>query len=941
MNQERWRRVDRLYHEALAQPADAREAFLREACDNDEDVRQEVQSLLAQPEATWASPVAPAAARERNLEPPALVGRRLGVYQVQALVGAGGMGEVYRARDTRLGRDVAIKILPREWMADSQRLVRFEREARALASLSHANIATIHGIEEHDGIRALVLELVEGDTLADRIRAGPISVEESLAIARQIANALDAAHEKGIVHRDLKPANIKVTPAGVVKVLDFGLAKLDPAGPRAESPTLSLERTHAGTIAGTVPYMSPEQARGLEVDKRTDVWAYGCVVYEMLTGRSAFGRSTPTDTLAAVIHSDPDWNALPPRTPPTVRRLLQRCLEKDLRRRLRDIGDAETDATEAPVSLSRSPRWMMAMVAAALLTVAAAALMIAGFPARSTPVASPVSLNLLPPEGHQFVMTPVPSPDGTRIAFVTSAENEPSALWMRVLSETTARRLSGTEGASRPFWSPDSRFIGFAADDRLKKLDANTGTVQTICVCITELMGATWNASGVIVFGPFNRLPLHRVAAAGGMSEPITALDPGRNENSHRWPHFLPDGRHLLYTARSDVTSNTGVYLLDLETGTRQWLLEAQSQAMYVSSGHLLFVRDGALLAQPFDVRKAQLSGEPSAVVGGIDHNPTGALGFFAASREGGVLAYRGGLDLATEVVRFDRAGVRQGPVSEEAAWQDLALSPDGARVALIRSDPVSGNRDIWLLELLTARLTKWSTHPANDWHPTWSPDSRHLVFASDRNGASAVFRRAVDGSGEDQLVMPGLAAGRFPTDWSVDDRIVMSQDQTTGSTEIWTGSAAGDDEPGLLRRAGRTAGGGRVSPDGKWLAYVSDESGALEVYASPLVGSSKHRISTAGGIHPRWHNRGRELLYLGPDNALMLVAVETGPPFKASPPQRLFASCLARQPPYYSGGFEVANDGTTLWLCPGRRAASGTVTISVGWSPKLSSSTQ
>ena len=941
MNQERWRRVDRLYHEALARPADAREAFLREACTNDEDVLGEVLSLLAQPDGSWTSPLTQAAVGPRPADTPALVGRRLGVYHVQALIGAGGMGEVYRARDTRLGRDVAVKILPREWMADAQRRERLEREARALASLNHSNIATIHGIEEHDGIRALVLELVEGDTLADRIVAGPIALPEAVAIARQIANALDAAHEKGIVHRDLKPANIKITPAGVVKVLDFGLAKLDPAAPRGESPTLTLDRTHAGVIAGTVPYMSPEQARGLEVDRRTDVWAFGCVLFEMLSGRSAFGRGTPTDTLAAVIHGEPDWQALPPRTPPAVRRLLQRCLEKDVRRRLRDIGDVDLDLTEAPAATPRSPRWMMAMVAAALVIAAGAALMIEGFPSRSTPVASPVSLNLLPPEGQRFVLTPVPSPDGSRIAFVATAENEQSALWMRVLSETTPRRLAGTEGAVRPFWSPDSRFIGFAADGRLKKIDVNTGTLQTICICVTELLGGTWGTNGLIVFAPFNRLPLHRVAAAGGTSEPLTELDPGRNENSHRWPHFLPGGRHVLYTARSDVTKNTGVYVMDLETGTRQWLLEAQSQAIYVSSGHLLFVRDGALLAQAFDVRKTQLSGEPSGVVGGIDHNTTGAQGLFAASYEGGVLAYRGGFDQAAELVRFDRAGVRQGAVSEEAEWVDLELSPDGARVALVRVDSVSGNRDIWLLELITGRLTKWSAHPATDWHPIWSPDSRHLMFASDRNGASAVFRRAVDGSGEDRLVMPGFAAGRFPTDWSVDDRLVVSQDQTTGSTEIWIASAAGGEEPRLLKRAGRTSGGGRVSPDGRWLAYVSDESDSLEVYASPIDGSSKHRISTAGGIQPRWHKGGRELLYLAPDNALMSVAVEPGASFKASPPERLFASCLTSQPPYYSGRFDVADDGTTFWLCPGGRAASGVVTVSVGWSPDRSSPTK
>jgi Tol biopolymer transport system component len=932
MDRERWQRIEELYHAARAHPAPAREAFLQAACGNDESLRGEVASLLAQPEDSWTALVA------RHRDGDEIVGKRIGHFDVQLLLGAGGMGRVYRARDTRLGRDVALKLLPPEWITDPDRRARLEREARLLASLNHPNIATIHGVEDVDGLRALVLEYIEGDTLADRIARGPLPAGEAVAIVRQVKDALDAAHERGIVHRDLKPANIKITPDGLVKVLDFGLAVLEPerdgrAPDRSQAPTVTARGTREGVVAGTAAYMSPEQARGLAIDKRTDIWAFGCVLYEMLAGRPAFARATLTDTLAAIVEREPDWSALPGTTPPGLVRLLKRCLDKDRRRRLRDIGDADAEPA-TPGEPLRTRRSLAAALAVAIVSVAGTALIVGRLAAPSAAAPSTVALNLVPPNDLNFSGLPVPSPDGARIAFVTAASDEAPVLWVRGLADTTARRLTGTEGAYRPFWSPDSRFIAFAAEDRMKRVDADTGTVQTICVCVTEMLGGTWGANNVIVFAPVNRSPLHRVSATGGTSEPLTALDATRNENSHRWPSFLPDGRHILYTARSDITRNTGVYLAEVGSDQRQWLIEAQSPAMYAPPGRLLFARERTLLAQAFDFRAARLSGEPVPVAAPVDHYPASTDALFAVSADGTVLTHGGGFGQSSELVRFDATGVRQGAIGEQAGWQDMKLSPDATRAALVRNDETSGNRDIWLVEIATGRGQRWSTHPANDWQPVWSPDGRQLAFASDRNGASAIFKGAVDGSGGDELVVAaaGPAAGRFPRDWSRDDRLIMGQDTTTATTELWVAPVSGHEAPRLLQRTGRVIAGGRISPDGRWLAYVSDESGAPEVYVSPLDGSSKHRVSSAGGLHPRWRPNATELLYVGVDRALMSVAVDPGSTFKAASPKRLFASCLTSVPPLFTAGFEVAGDGSTFWLCPGSGRPSGTVTVSLDW---------
>jgi eukaryotic-like serine/threonine-protein kinase len=941
MERERWRRIEDLYHAARSLPPDARAHFLATECRGDESLRSEVESLIAQPEAAWTRPGRPGSGSADDI-----LGKRIGQYDVRSLLGAGGMGRVYRARDTRLGRDVALKLLPSEWAGDSDRLARLEREARLLASLNHPNIATIHGIADGDHAVALVLEFIEGETLADRIARGPLPPAEAMTIARQVKDALDAAHERGIVHRDLKPANIKITPTGLVKVLDFGIATLEAAPdggtPQAsQAPTVTERGTREGVVAGTPAYMSPEQARGLAIDKRTDIWAFGCVLYEMLTGRAAFARATFTDTIAAIVEREPEWNALPKDTPPGVVQLLKRCLEKDRRKRLRDIGDAETESSDATVDRPYTRYWPLAAAAAVavIAIVGGVALISLLRPASaSRGPTRPITLTLRPPDDRQISSVPLPSPDGTHLAFVAAGPNGRSALWLRSLGETAARELAGTEGAETPFWSPDGRFIGFAAGERLKKIDVAAASVQTICTCVTgDLSGATWNAEGVIVFAPHNRVALHSIAARGGSAEAITKLDVAKNENSHRSPEFLPDGRHVLFTARSDVTGNTGIYFLDLASGERHWVLEAQSQAKYVPSGHLLFVRERTLLAQPFDVASGRLSGEPHAIANDVNHIPSSARGSFAVSANGEVLTYQSVAQQAHQLTAFDRSGNRLAAYGPEDAWADVRLSHDGKRAALVKSDD-SGNRDIWLMDLSSGRPVRWSTHPATDWRPVWGPDDQALLFASDRNGASAIFRRRADGGDDEQLIVAALgqAEGRFPNDWSRDDRVVFLQDGVAGNNGIWIGTASPGGQPKEFIHSKPNQGGGRFSPDARWLAYVSSESGALNVYVTPVDGSKRHRVSSDGGTHPRWSRDGREILYYAPDNWLMSVPVKLEPSFDAGTPVRLFPACLSAPPPFYSGGFELANDGSTLWLCPGNRSQNGAVTVAAGWNAAL-----
>src|SRR5688572_10274 len=811
---------------------------------------------------------------------PLAAGARIGGYEILALLGAGGMGEVYRARDARLGRDVAIKIVSPAIAADSAGLMRFEREARVLASLNHPNIAAIYGVDDHAGAPALILELVDGETLADRIARGPIAVAEALAYARQIADALDTAHEAGIVHRDLKPGNIKITENGTVKVLDFGLAKAiaaatapDPAVDPAHSPTVTVHGTKGGVILGTAAYMSPEQARGKPIDKRTDIWAFGCVLYEMLTGRRTFGGETTSDVIAAIIERLPDMSKLPTAVPAHVRRVIERCLEKDPKRRARDIGDVQADLDVAPmVGPEKRPP---AVWAAAVAAVMAAAIAIAGFAVwrafRST-AATPTEFTLVPPEDTRLLGPPAPSPDGRQLAFIARQPDGRSSIWIRTLASMNAVPLQGTDGATGGlFWSPDSRSLGFFTAGRLKTIPAAGGPVVIVCP-MTSYLGATWGANDIILLAPVNRTAIHRVAASGGTPEPITTLDTTR-ENSHRWPHFLPDGRHFLFTVRSDRAENQAIYVGSIDGGSPVRLVATQSNAIYVEPGFILHVRDGTLMAQPFDARARVLSGAASPVAAQVSQETPSAVAAFDASANGAVLTYRQSTGSATRLTWFDRTGRVLGTMGPAAQYQGVNLSPDSTQAAVDIVDTNHGTRDVSIVDSAGA-VRRLTTHTATDWMAIWSPDGKEIVFASDRQGHSSLFRAPADGSATERLVFRG-DSGAFPNDWSPDGRqLLLHVDGPRGEAyarAYLLPLTGGDPAPVMDARFPIT--NMKFAPDGERIAFHSPETGSAEIYVMSLRNRRKVRISNNGGILPNWSRNGRELLYVNPQREIMSVA--------------------------------------------------------------------
>ena len=671
MTPERWRQVEDAYHAVMARPAGERAGVLADLCAADEVLRHEVESLLAHAGEASAFLETPAFAAASVAGEGSLIGRRFGSYLVRSLLGAGGMGEVYRAHDEQLGREVAIKILPPLFATDPERLARFESEARMLAALNHPHIGAIYGLEHVDGSPALVLELVEGETLADRIARGPLPLDDALTIARQIADALEAAHERGIVHRDLKPANIEITPAGVVKVLDFGLAKLGvreiggPGPNLADSPT-RIGGTREGVIVGSAAYMSPEQARGAAVDKRTDIWAFGCVLYEMLTGGRAFGGDALSDTLAAVLKDEPDVN----RVPPPARVLVQRCLEKDPKRRLRDIGDAMSLLETAPhvgvaPRVDRRPTWIAAAVAAMCL-IGALAIAIVHF-AEQPPSLRPVHFQVQTPETGRFGGLFALSPSGRMMAFVAMVADEPH-LWVHSFETGQSRPLSNAGPVSNAvFWSPDSRFLAFPIEGKLKKISIVGEQVQTVCDLPpgSTYGGGAWNAQNVIVFG--GSAGLMQVPAEGGVATPVTVLDRSRGDMGHPGPRFLPDGRHLLYF-RNSVAGTRGIYVASLDVKP-----DAQSLARVVASvsrpiyaaagvgpGHLLFLREQTLFAQPFDPEALRLTGEAFVVAEEVGLDLGIALGWFSATPEG-TLAYRAAVGMSGAPIWVNSGRARGG----------------------------------------------------------------------------------------------------------------------------------------------------------------------------------------------------------------------------------------------------------------------------------------
>jgi eukaryotic-like serine/threonine-protein kinase len=942
----RWRQIESLYHAARQRTPEARAAFLAGACDNDEELRREVESLLAQPvsaEGVLDGPALAVAAQTRS-DPvgSSLVGRRLGVYEVVAPLAAGGMGVVYRAHDTRLRRDVALKVLPREFTADPERLARFEREARVLAALNHPNIAAIFGVEEiepasdpEQQATALVLELVEGDTLAERIQrsAGRRSVglpfDDTLTIALQIADALDAAHDKGIVHRDLKPANVKITPAGVVKVLDFGLAKLVPAVEAdhvraTDTPTMTVDGTRQGLIVGTAAYMSPEQARGHAVDKRTDIWAFGCVLYEMLTGRAAFARETITDTLAAVLEREPDWSALPSSTSALVRRLLEHCLNKDPKRRLRDIGDVRlqlddpltTDggATSRPNTARQWPsraRWMLASAALVILGIGATVLWmrVRSVGGDALPSLTRTTVMLSPNEQLDTLNSAQPlalSPDGRRLVYVARREGI-ARLYLRDLAAFEAKPIAGTEGAQYPFFSPDGEWVAFFAGKKLKRVSISGGSPVPICDVAVVGRGGTWGLDGTIVFDRGGEPGLMRVSANGGTPERVTSRDHSMDARNLMWPQFLPDGRALVATVGQGDIAQLAV--LSFDTGT--WHpLGRGLQAHYLPSGHFVFhapgVREGELRAVDVEQFLAP-RGEPVSVLDGVFRSENGGGAYFAIAQSG-TLVYAPGSHART-LVRVDRNGRRTPLLDEHRGFRHPRISPDGRSVA-VAIDPRPSQ--VWVYDIARRTRVQLAT-TGHSVGPLWTPDGRRVTYSTnvgrDPRGFMDLYWRMADGS----TVAERLLArddSQYAQSWSRDGQLLVFTDDTPANgSDILVLPLNGDPRPLIATPANEYE--PRLSPDGRWIAYHSDESGSPEVYVRPFpnVNDRKWTVSTSGGGWPVWSPTGRELFYMN-GTTMMAVPIESSTAaFAAGAPVPLFNG------PFETGSpqFDVSPDGTSF----------------------------
>ena len=872
-------------------------------------------------------------------------GTRVGPYEVTALIGEGGMGKVYRATDVNLKRPIAIKVLPDAVATDAERVARFQREAEVLARLNHPNIAQIYGLEKSDGTFALVMELVEGLTLADRIAQGPIPIDEALPIAQQIVEALEAAHERGIVHRDLKPANIKLRPDGTVKVLDFGLAKaLEPVPAHtdaAQSPTItSPAMTRLGVILGTAAYMSPEQAKGRAVDKRSDVWAFGCVMFEMLVGGQLFGGEDVTESIAAILRAEPDWGRLPPDTPAAIRRLLRRCLAKDPKERLTDIGVARfeiKDALTAPFSEATAPAalplgrarlpWIVAALSAALtLAVVAWSLQ------RHSADPFPMRLEIVPPTGflHELAL----SPDGKQLAFVARV-NGTQSIWVRQLDQDGAQPVPGTNDASLPFWSPDGRAIAFFAVGTLKRVDLPSGSPQILANVMVG-RGGSWSAGGVIVFSSGLDSGLMRVAAGGGV--PVAATTLSNGQRSHRWPHFLPDGRHFLFLSLGGGDSG-GVFLGSLDGSTPARLVDASGAGWYASD-HLIFESRGELNAAPFDVNRRRLTGDsvPLRLTAARSTTGTRAISFSST----GLLAYAPGSFGQRRLVWVDRAGnvVSSVGQSDDASLANPELSPDGQRVAVSRQTETRGAPNIWLIDVARGVPTPLTVGPGNIAAPLWSPDGKRVLFRFQQK----LLARAVDGLSDAKVLFEGWT-GKTPSGWSPDGRVLLYV--TPGDDLMAVDIESQESFP--IAQTSANEGWGQFSPDGRFVAYQSNESGRFEIYVRTFPGAEgKWLVSVAGGTQARWRRDGKELFYIAPDGRLMavlLTADKTGRTLDVGNAVPLFRPDLvtAPAPGVFTIGsgskpqYAVAPDGRFLMIVPVAETATPTpISIVVNWPATL-----
>jgi serine/threonine protein kinase/Tol biopolymer transport system component len=928
-------------------------------------------------------------------------GTRLGSYEIVAPIGVGGMGEVYRAKDCRLGRSVALKALPEELFEDEERRQRFEREARLLATLNHPGIAAIYSFEEIPGTspsssrHVLSMEMVEGEDLAEKLLSGPLALEESLSLARQIAEALEVAHEKGIVHRDLKPANVKVTEEGKVKLLDFGLAKAiegerNPSkggsdGGMTRSPTLTARATAAGVILGTAAYMSPEQARGKAVDKRTDVWAFGCVLFEMLTGKRAFEGETVSDTIAAVLTREPDWSAFRAPVSSKVKELLRRCLQRDVKQRLRDIGDARialdeelaataslssaggatapgsarlpsektqaapssTVGRSAPAFRERGSRksFHLSWAIAAAFAAAAGVSTVLALRARShEPRVFRATIN--PPPGTVFLVDttqpgpPVLSPDGRTLAFTARGADGSIRLYVRSLDSMQARALSGTEGAQYPFWSPDSRFVAFFAQQKLKKIEASGGPPAVLCVTSDFPKGGAWSPKGVIVFAPGPTGGLSIVSEGGGEPKLLTKLDMKRGDNSHRNPSFLPDGRRFLFVARLNSAPTEGHQILvgSIDGGEPRPVVRSPAAAEY-ASGYLLYLRDRVLVAQRFDLDRLELTGEVRPLAENVTMLSGAAKALLSVSEAGVLVVGSGSVQYPGARLEWvDRAGKKLGELGDRALWDLAVISPDGKSVAGEAIDENVGTSDIWILDVGRGLRSRFTFDPGNDNVPCWSPDGRWLVYVGDRGSEHGLYRKPVTGSGDEELLFASKEIV-LPTDVSPDGRTLAFKQLGETGYRIWMLPLTGERKPRLFLNTVFGDTDAVFSPDGHWVAYTSSETGQSQVYVTPFPdGGRKWQVSAKGDlVHPRWRQGGRELIFQDlRTNKLFAVTVTiAGGTPEFGPSEELFSAT----PPYAGLGarFDPSADGKKFLIVrPEETRESGSLTLIVNWTAEL-----
>ncbi|MGH9727226.1 MAG: protein kinase domain-containing protein [Candidatus Acidiferrales bacterium] len=909
-------------------------------------------------------------------------GIKLGTYEIVAPIGAGGMGEVYRARDTRLGRDVALKVLPEAFAADPERMVRFRREAQVLASLNHPNIATIYGFEDSGSTHALVMELVEGLTAAERIsggpgavghssadlkvaatqdiRKGPIPLDEALPIARQICEAVEYAHERGVVHRDLKPANIKLAGNDVVKVLDFGLAKAL-EGDRASvdissSPTISRMATQAGIILGTAAYMSPEQAKGKSVDRRTDIWAFGCVLYEMLTGKMAFSGETVTDTLAAVIKSEPDWSLLPAATPAAIRSLLQRCLKKDVKQRLQSIGDARIAIEEvlsgAPQdeggikpplqkqwSRARLP-WALAACFALLAAVLAAYLY---FERHAEGAIDSATLDVSLPEGVNIVTRDSPnvalSPDGRQIIFM-GTEGNASRLYRRSLDDPNAKPLAGTANGMSPFFSPDGKWIGFFADGKLKKIPVNGGTAQVLCDAPNQ-RGGSWAPSGTIIFSPEYSAGLMSISDSGGQPQSLATPNEAKGERTYRWPNALPNGKGVIFTigmansAASYDDAEIGVYSF----GTRQIrVLTHGDMALYSPAGYLLYYRAGTLFAAPFSQSRMEIIGEMMQLPESVGDDPTSGATYAAVAADGTMAYLRGGSDTGARVIAItNRKGEAHILSPPPGAYSIPRFSPDGKKLLLVVSgantNAVSGQGDLWIYDFGSNGLSRLTFDGAND-YGVWSPDGTKIYFDSSRGGAGGNLEaKRADGTGDEQAIFTHELGNFFdPDSVSPDGKVIITTAPGGASGTLGVVTLGAKPEGKILKH---NAAGAMFSPDGRYIAYTAYQSGTYQVFVDAFPpGGGEWQVSLEGGSYPKWCKGGRELVYYDlPHNQMMAVDVELKPTFHAGPPHVLFSLSSNEFSPMQTNpavNYDVSADGQTFVFLQSSGAEHPSATLSV-----------